>query len=59
MLLGYGPPDQDLGLEAEIWALKLEFGPRDWNLGLETGIRAGWTDGGEGGGAICVKDKET
>ena len=30
-----------MGLQAEIWALRLEFGPRDWNLGLETGIWGG------------------
>ena len=29
-----------MGLEARIWAWRLEFGPRDWDLGLETGIWA-------------------
>ena len=35
-----GPPGQNLGLEARIWALRLGFRPQDWDLGLETGI---WT----------------
>ena len=26
------PLGWDLGLEARIWALRLEFGPQDWDL---------------------------
>ena len=49
-----GPPGQDLGLEARIWASRLGFGPRDWDLDLKTGIwasRLGFegVDGEEGG----------
>ena len=45
-----------MGLEARIWASRLEFGPRDWDFGLETGIlasRLGFEGGDEeedGGG---------
>ena len=36
--LKFGPWGQDLGLDAEILALRLGFGPRDWDLGLGIGI---------------------
>ena len=29
-----------MGLEARIWALRLEFGPHGWDLGFKTGIWA-------------------
>ena len=37
-----------MGLEAKIWAWRLEFGPQVWDLGLETGIWAS-RQGFEGG----------
>ena len=45
--LRFGPGGWDVGLEAGIWAWRLEFGPRDWDL------RGGGymeEEGGEGGG---------
>ena len=29
-----------MGLEAELWALRLGFGPRGWDLRLKDGVRA-------------------
>ena len=28
-----------LGLENEIWALRIRFGPQGWDLGLKAGLR--------------------
>ena len=46
--------EEDLGLEAWIWALRLKFGPLAWNLGYdkcqEAGVWAlGWNLGLEEG----------
>ena len=48
-----------MGLEAGIFALRLEFEPGGWGLGLETGIwasRPGFGSDGQGG--TLKKEKE-
>ena len=40
MGLGFGLKGWDLGLEADIWALRLIFKPVGWDLGLKDGIWA-------------------
>ena len=43
------PRDWNLGLEVEIWALRVGFWPQDWDLGLEAGIWASKLSNGPGG----------
>ena len=49
---------QNLGIEAESWASRIEFGPQGWSLGLGTGILALRLDFGPRDWDLRGRDRE-